>query len=64
MRAAIFEREDLSFLAAVKNDRVTGKATAQRFALLQLVRPGHRIPVIRMRADAPQIEGIRRVRGA
>ena len=63
MRATIFECEDLTARAAVQDDRFTGEAARQGFSGLQFIAPGDRIPVIRMRAHAAQIDGVGRRAG-
>ena len=57
MRAAILEREHLATAAAVQNDRLPGEAATQGLTGRQFVRPGEWIPVVRVRAHAPQIGG-------
>jgi hypothetical protein len=57
MRTAILKREHLATAAAVQNDRLPGEAATQGLTGRQLVRPGEWVPVVRVRAHAPQIGG-------
>ncbi len=64
MRTTIFQCEDFAARAAVEDDRFTGETARQGFSHLQFIAPGDRIPVIRMRAHAAQIDGVGRMGGA
>src|SRR5262249_13967990 len=46
-----------------EDDRFTSEAARQGFSHLQLIAPGDRIPVIRMRAHAAQIDAVGRIGG-
>ncbi len=59
MRATVLEREDRAARTAPDDDRLTGEAAAERLPDLQLVGPRDRVPVVGMRADAPQVERLR-----
>jgi hypothetical protein len=60
--AAVLERKHLPALAAIEHDGFACETAAERPARFQLIAPGDGIPVIRMRADATQIERVGRIR--
>src|SRR5580658_2631496 len=59
--AAVLERKHATLCAAVQDDRLAGKAPAERLAGQQLMRPGDRVPIVRVCADAAQVDGVGRV---
>jgi len=59
MRAAIFQRKHLPAVAAIQNYGITREAPAQGLADLEFVRPGQRVPLVGMRANAAQIDRVR-----
>ena len=56
MRTAILEGEYLAARAAIERDRLARKVPTQDLPGPQFMRPGERIPMIGMRARAPQID--------
>ena len=64
MSATVLECKDLPALASIQHDGFAREAPAERAPYFELIAPGDGIPVIRMRAHAPQIECVGRIRGA
>jgi len=53
--AAILQREDLSALAAIEDDRISREPATPRLARFEIVRPQQGIPVIGMGIDAAEV---------
>src|SRR5258708_8031279 len=59
-RTAIFQRKHPAALAAVENNGIAGETPGQCLAGFEFVRPGKRIPLIRVSADTAQVDRVRR----
>src|SRR5258708_27727224 len=60
MRTAIFQRKHPTALAAVENNGIAGEPPGKCLAGFEFVRPGKRIPLIWVSADAAQVDWVRR----
>src|SRR5262249_48280833 len=55
MSAAVLQRKDRSVFRPHQHDRLARKVRRVSLARLEFVRPGQRVPVVRMRADLTKI---------
>jgi hypothetical protein len=55
VRATIGQRKYIAFARSDDDDRIAGKPCGKDLTSLHLMRPGQRIPMIRMRIDGSQI---------
>ncbi|NYH15508.1 hypothetical protein GGD41_002736 [Paraburkholderia bryophila] len=63
MRTTVFKRERLAALRTSQHDRLARERHTVRLAALHFMRPGERIPVVRVNTDAAQIAHRRVSRG-